>query len=162
MNGLFRLRVVRTAVDCGFKLKPQPNGTNDLHEYVYTFAEQISRKAPDKYVEMNREQLLQRSIIGQHKYGVTLETSPEKVEAWAQHAIEEALDFANYLQVFKDKVRLDNLFFEHVADFLDTLGDKAPAQFRSVKLPYHSEGGMHSDSVDTMIVKLREHLEGTK
>lgn len=52
----------------------------------------------DKVVETNRELLLQRSNVGITKYGVTLEKSNLSEEAILQHALEEALDLANYLQ----------------------------------------------------------------
>jgi len=54
--------------------------------------------APDIVVERNREMLLQRSIVGVGKYGVTLAASGLSHRALLQHALEEALDLANYLQ----------------------------------------------------------------
>lgn len=54
--------------------------------------------ADDKVVEANRELLLQRSTVGIKKYGTTLENSNLSEEAILQHALEEALDLANYLQ----------------------------------------------------------------
>jgi hypothetical protein len=58
-------------------------------------------KSPDANVELNRELLLQRSMVGLQKYGVTTERTDLTPAQWAQHAIEEALDFANYLQALK-------------------------------------------------------------
>lgn len=55
-------------------------------------------KSPDPNVEKNRELLLQRSIVGQKKYGVTTADNPLTHKEWLQHALEEALDMANYLQ----------------------------------------------------------------
>lgn len=63
-------------------------------------------KSPDSNVEKNREALLQRSIVGLAKYGVTTDNNPLTLRAWLQHALEEALDMANYLQVTITK--LDN------------------------------------------------------
>lgn len=60
-------------------------------------------KAPDPYVEANRQELLQRSILGVKKYGTTLKDNPVPASQFCQHAIEEALDFANYLQVLKSR-----------------------------------------------------------
>ena len=57
-------------------------------------------------VEKNREMLLQRSIVGLAKYGVTTDNNPLTLRAWLQHALEEALDMANYLQAAISK--LDN------------------------------------------------------
>ena len=63
-------------------------------------------KSPDSNVEKNREMLLQRSIVGLAKYGVTTDNNPLPLRAWLQHALEEALDMANYLQAAISK--LDN------------------------------------------------------
>lgn len=75
-------------------------------------------EAPDKYVERNREQLLQRSLFGVSKYGTTIENSPQRSPEWAQHAIEEALDLANYLQAMKDQCTLDHDSFVALEGFL--------------------------------------------
>lgn len=60
--------------------------------------------SPDKNVEKNRELLLQRSIVGLQKYGVTTSDSKISVRDWLQHALEEALDLANYLQAAISKL----------------------------------------------------------
>jgi hypothetical protein len=52
----------------------------------------------DPVVEANRALLLQRSQVGIVKYGVTLAESRLSERALVQHALEEALDLANYLQ----------------------------------------------------------------
>lgn len=41
--------------------------------------------------------LEQRAAVGLKKYGVTVADNPLPPEAWIDHAIEEALDFAVYL-----------------------------------------------------------------
>ena len=56
------------------------------------------RKAADTNVEKNRELLLQRSNAGVVKYGMTTDANPFELRDWLQHALEEALDMANYLQ----------------------------------------------------------------
>jgi hypothetical protein len=56
------------------------------------------RRAADANVEKNRELLLQRSIAGIKKYGTTTDANPLDLRDWLQHALEEALDMANYLQ----------------------------------------------------------------
>lgn len=61
-------------------------------------------KAQDSFVEANRELLLQRSEIGVKKYNTTLDKSKQNTKEFAQHAIEEALDLANYLQVVRSKM----------------------------------------------------------
>ena len=63
-----------------------------------------ARVSPDSNVEKNREMLLQRSIVGLAKYGVTTDNNPLSLRAWLQHALEEALDMANYLQAAISKL----------------------------------------------------------
>jgi vacuolar-type H+-ATPase subunit D/Vma8 len=55
-------------------------------------------KSPDTNVEKNRQLLLDRSIVGKKKYGMTTCTNPLTHKQWLRHALEEALDMANYLQ----------------------------------------------------------------
>lgn len=52
----------------------------------------------DPVVEANRALLHQRSQVGIDKYGVTLGAAGLSRRALLQHALEEALDLANYLQ----------------------------------------------------------------
>jgi hypothetical protein len=59
----------------------------------------------DPVVERNRELLLKRSQLGITKYGVTLASAKLGPRAILQHALEEALDLANYLQT--EIMRLD-------------------------------------------------------
>ena len=62
------------------------------------------KTSPDSNVEKNREMLLQRSIVGLAKYGVTTDNNPLSLREWLQHALEEALDMANYLQAAISKL----------------------------------------------------------
>ena len=59
----------------------------------------------DAVVEANRQLLLQRSDVGISKYNTTLADSGLDRRALLQHALEEALDLANYLQA--EIMRLD-------------------------------------------------------
>lgn len=52
----------------------------------------------DAVVEANRKLLLERSRVGIRKYGVTLADAGLSRAQLTQHALEEALDLANYLQ----------------------------------------------------------------
>jgi hypothetical protein len=54
--------------------------------------------AEDPVVEANRQLLLDRSRVGIAKYGVTLAGAGLSRVELLQHALEEALDLANYLQ----------------------------------------------------------------
>jgi len=60
--------------------------------------------APDPVVEANRQLLLDRSRVGVAKYGVTLGASGLTHRQLLQHALEEALDLANYLQTIIQKL----------------------------------------------------------
>lgn len=60
--------------------------------------------SPDPNVEKNRALLLQRSIIGLKKYGVTTSDNPLSLREWLNHALEDALDMANYLQAAITKI----------------------------------------------------------
>ena len=64
----------------------------------------VGEVSPDANVELNRKMLLDRSKVGLEKYGVTTERDDLTPAQWAQHAIEEALDFANYLQALRKKL----------------------------------------------------------
>jgi len=58
----------------------------------------LEDKAPDAVVEANVSELRKRSRVGLSKYGVTLAGSALTRRALLQHALEEALDLANYLR----------------------------------------------------------------
>ena len=64
-------------------------------------------KSPDAIVEANREELLKRSQVGLEKYNTTIAGSHQRTPEWAQHALEEALDLANYLQALKQHTAVD-------------------------------------------------------
>lgn len=57
-----------------------------------------TQRAPDPVVEANRQLLLERSRVGVAKYGTTLADAGLSRDELVQHALEEALDLANYLQ----------------------------------------------------------------
>jgi len=59
----------------------------------------------DKHVLAVIQQLKDRSIAGQKKYNTNLERGDLSIQDWLQHAQEETLDFANYLQVLKEKFK---------------------------------------------------------
>lgn len=54
--------------------------------------------AQDAVVEANRRLLLERSRVGIDKYGKTLAEGGYSRRELLQHALEEALDLANYIQ----------------------------------------------------------------
>lgn len=63
-----------------------------------------SEKSPDANVEKVREMLLRRSQVGLEKYGCTTERTDLNLRDWLQHALEETLDKAVYLQAAIDKL----------------------------------------------------------
>lgn len=56
-------------------------------------------KRLDPIVESVRQKLLERSQAGLLKYGVGLDRTDLTELEWLHHAQQEALDFANYLEV---------------------------------------------------------------
>lgn len=72
--------------------------------HLHGAIKELAKGSPDSNVEKNREMLLQRSIVGLAKYGVTTDNNPLTLRAWLQHALEEALDMANYLQAAISKL----------------------------------------------------------
>ncbi|WNO48610.1 hypothetical protein [Achromobacter phage shaaii_LB5] len=63
-----------------------------------------NERCRDPIVEANVNMLRSRSDVGIKKYGVPL-GSIKNIEATLQHALEEALDMANYLQTALHKIR---------------------------------------------------------
>jgi hypothetical protein len=63
--------------------------------------------SPDANVEKNRQLLLERSIVGLQKYGVTTERDDLSLDQWLQHLLEELLDAANYIQAAKNALQGD-------------------------------------------------------
>lgn len=58
----------------------------------------------DKNVENVIKQLASRAEFGYSKYGVTTERDDVDLLGWLQHAQEEAMDLAVYLQRLKEDV----------------------------------------------------------
>lgn len=74
-------------------------------DYAYECNAERGKVSADQVVERNRKLLLERSNVGISKYGVTLAGAGLSKRALLQHALEEALDLANYLQA--EIMRLD-------------------------------------------------------
>jgi hypothetical protein len=63
-------------------------------------------RSPDRNVENVRAKLLERSLVGLKKYGVTTERKDLSRLEWLRHAQTEALDFAVYLEkLIADELR---------------------------------------------------------
>lgn len=59
----------------------------------------------DKHVNSVISKIAERSEIGFKKYGTNLERTDLTLLDWVNHAQEEALDMALYLEVIKDKIK---------------------------------------------------------
>ena len=59
----------------------------------------------DSYVQQVKEKFEQRSQTGINKYDTTLERDDLSIIDWLNHAQEEAMDLALYLEVLKDKLK---------------------------------------------------------
>lgn len=66
-----------------------------------------STPTPDPVVEANVRALRERSHVGIAKYGVMLDRTDLSLRDWLQHALEETLDKANYLQAAIRKLDAD-------------------------------------------------------
>lgn len=61
------------------------------------------RVSPDSNVEAVREMLLDRSVVGLKKYGVTTERTDTDFIGWIEHLQQELLDAAIYCQRLKNE-----------------------------------------------------------
>lgn len=62
----------------------------------------------DSNVEKIRAELLSRSEVGIEKYGVTTDRDDLSLLDWLQHALEETLDHAVYLQAAISKLKAND------------------------------------------------------
>lgn len=59
----------------------------------------------DRIVDSVIQRLVDRSAQGMVTYGVSMADNPLSKVEWIDHAIEEALDFACYLERLKDEIK---------------------------------------------------------
>ena len=78
-----------------------------LQEDYTAFQERMAlySQCPDKFVRRVMYQLTERSQLGFNKYGVTLERTDLTLHDWVQHAQEEAMDLALYLERIKELIK---------------------------------------------------------
>lgn len=79
-------------------LQEYREGLRGLPTYEELAAIASHEPCADPIVERNVSLLRQRSTVGVQKYGTTLADNKLPLRAWLNHALEEALDQANYLQ----------------------------------------------------------------
>jgi hypothetical protein len=60
----------------------------------------------DSIVDSVIQKFLQRSALGQEKYGVTLDRTDLSVKDWIQHAQEELMDAILYLEKLKQTTKV--------------------------------------------------------
>lgn len=80
------------------KHKTAADDVRTIESAIAAIATADAEGAPDAVVEANRELLRQRSEVGMRKYGVPLANTSLTERELTTHALEEALDLANYLQ----------------------------------------------------------------
>jgi hypothetical protein len=93
--------------------------------------------AEDPVVEANRQLLLDRSRVGISKYRTTLAAAGLTRSQIAQHALEEALDLANYLQTIVQADAIDpavGRLHALIADDSYMLSFQSVGQYRSALL----------------------------
>ena len=65
----------------------------------------FNRVSPDSNVEAVRQMLLDRSVVGLEKYGVTTERKDIDFKGWMNHLQEELLDASIYIERIKNERR---------------------------------------------------------
>ena len=88
-------------------LQEYREGLRDLPTYEELAAIASHESCADPIVERNVSLLRQRSTVGMQKYGTTLADNKLPLRAWLNHALEEALDQANYLQAAMAEIDSD-------------------------------------------------------
>ena len=77
-----------------------------IKDAVVTIDSQTERfPKKDRFVQQIKEKFEQRSQTGINKYNTTLERDDLSIVDWLNHAQEEAMDLALYLEVLKDKLK---------------------------------------------------------
>ena len=61
--------------------------------------------SPDKNVEAVRQKLLDRSVFGLSKYGVTTERTDVDLQGWLTHLQEELMDASIYVQRLLNEIK---------------------------------------------------------
>ena len=76
----------------------------DTRQKLAELAEENKPVYSDEIVESLIQEYRERSLKGILKYGTTLEGNQLSLNKWLQHAKEEALDLAEYLQRMIDEL----------------------------------------------------------
>lgn len=79
---------------------------DELRSVYEVYGSDKDENCGDPIVEMNVRELRNRSLVGQKKYGVTLNDANQDIMTNLQHLLEEILDASNYIR--KVMVELEN------------------------------------------------------
>lgn len=113
--------------------------------------------SPDANVERNRQMLLDRSVVGLKKYGVTTEREDLNLGQWVQHAIEEVLDLANYLQALKANIEAEeNRIRKAFLEGFQMRGDADSASPNGCVWRSPEEAWVNSDAEEEFHVVMRK------
>jgi len=89
------------------KVTIDPSMIHESSDEGKTVRSRPFREGPkkDRFVQQIKEKFEQRSQTGINKYNTTLERDDLSIVDWLNHAQEEAMDLALYLEVLKDKLK---------------------------------------------------------
>ena len=77
---------------------------NEAGQMMNDWLEANRQAGPDRNVEAVREKMLQRSIVGLNKYGVTTERTDVDLAGWLEHLQLELLDAAIYIEAAMGRI----------------------------------------------------------
>ena len=80
----------------------------------------------DPVVDAVAKRLLERAAVGMKTYGISMDAERKPVTYWIDHAIEELLDAANYLQKLRNDLVALNA--ASVRQWVDDIGYEYDAQ----------------------------------
>lgn len=103
-------------------LQEYREGLRGLPNYEELAEIASSEQCADPIVERNVSLLRQRSTVGVQKYGTTLADNKLPLRAWLNHALEESLDQANYLQKAMAKIDSDVSKVEDATESAELFG----------------------------------------
>lgn len=75
---------------------------------TYKELEELKQSLPTGTEANVCKMIAQRQKIGMKKYGTPVASNPLELEAWLQHALEECLDQAIYLQRAIEQIRKES------------------------------------------------------
>lgn len=92
-------------------------------------------ESPDKNVEAVRQQLLERSRVGLKKYGVTTEREDLTFLDWCNHAQQENMDSAVYIEKLKGWADKENQLCHLCRELIATIRVNVACKTIACKFP---------------------------